>query len=81
MVWDVTKHPARAAQSTLRGHNAPITCLTLGDNGEILSGDRDGKLVLWDLGGGCETRRLTGHRGHVTSVTWLEGHVMLSGAQ
>jgi len=35
-----------------------------------VSGDRDGLCVLWDLNAGKQSRKLTGHKGHITASKW-----------
>jgi WD40 repeat protein len=53
--------------------------------GGLGSGDRDGVVMLWDAGSGAAVGRRGGHRGHVTSLAWIDGGgggaVLLSGGQ
>jgi len=37
--------------------------------------------MLWDLGSGQASRKLSGHRGHVTSISWYQESIFLTGAQ
>ena len=46
----------------------------------MLSGDRSGAAVLWDLAAGAKVRPLSGHGGHVTAVMFF-GALCLTGAQ
>jgi WD40 repeat protein len=71
----------------LRGHKGPVLCAAW-DEGVILSGDRSGAAVLWDLERGALARRFAGHGGHVTSCCLYaaadaptRGVVCLTGAQ
>lgn len=43
--------PDGASVATLGWHQAQITALAWGADGTLLSGDGDGKLAVWDLGG------------------------------
>jgi WD40 repeat protein len=74
---------------TLHGHKAPVTTLAWGErrvaknaeekkdqddaSGGLGSGDRDGVVMLWDAGSGAAVGRRGGHRGHVTSLAWIDG--------
>ena len=63
----------------LKGHEAPVTELSLGQERGILSGDRSGNVILWDAAvangleaadGGEAWRLKNIHRGHITSLCW-----------
>ena len=50
------------------GHDAPILSLSWA-SGMVLSGDRDGRCVMWDLAkGGIPKTSVQGHRGHCTAA-------------
>ena len=50
----------------------PALQLLCGPGGSILSGDRGGTAVLWDLGAGSASWKLrNAHTGHVTALSWL----------
>ena len=80
-VWDCSRHPSRSLSCLLRGHKAPITSLALGQQGEVVSGGRDGTAFIWDLQQQSESRRLGGHGGHVTSCSWIRDSLFATGAQ
>lgn len=62
----------------LQHHKAPVLTLQLWSEPSSMlavSGDRDGVGYVWDLSVGKSMGRLTGHKGHLTSVCWLPpGH-------
>ena len=70
-VWNTQRGSEVTA---LRGHSAPVLCSTWSEegNGLLLTGDRSGMAVIWDLEGG-NALQLKGHRGHVTAMKWLPG--------
>lgn len=74
-----------AALSELKGHKAPVLRLAVHGRGRAVSAGRDGLICVWDIQRGAQMGRLRGHKGHVTSVRWLEelgaGALFASGAQ
>lgn len=49
-----------------------------------MTGGRDGKAIAWDISTCTAIAEMSGHKGHVTSVTWYndaEHNVFLTGAQ
>lgn len=46
---------------------APILCVDWND-GYLTTGDRGGVAALWDLNQGKNSAKLTGHKGHLTSI-------------
>eukprot|EP00736_Rhodelphis_marinus_P000356 Rmarinus@m.6999 len=91
-IWDTAK---KRELSTLSGHTAPVldfawTANTHGTDGVmIVSGSRDGMVIVWDVSSGDASRKLKGHKGHVTAVTAFtedpsmppSGSIFLTGAQ
>eukprot|EP00793_Prasinoderma_coloniale_P000805 PRCOL_00003955-RA len=90
-VWALGASGLRAeAASVLRGHKAPILCLSWGgEGGAVATGARDGALGLWEIGVEAAASMFGGaHQGHVTALQWLHGgggarseSVLLSGGQ
>mmetsp|Transcript_36495 Transcript_36495/g.103075 ORF Transcript_36495/g.103075 Transcript_36495/m.103075 type:complete len:164 (-) Transcript_36495:567-1058(-) len=84
-VWDVRSRGRMV--SSLDGHAAPVLELETGPSGGLLSGDRSGHVLVWDLGTGAHSWRLKNvHSGHITSLAWwTEGDgrsdVFMSGGQ
>jgi WD40 repeat protein len=55
----------------IKKHTDWVTALAFSPNGEfLLSGDRNGGLVLWDADSGQELFTYTGHKAAITSVSW-----------
>ena len=75
------------SSSVLRGHSAPVLvldCAVSSGRLSVASGDRDGVARVWDAASTQATHEYVGHRGHVTSVSWLGGadsSTLLTGAQ
>jgi WD40 repeat protein len=76
-LWTVGSRGSELA--CLKGHEAPVTELSLGQERGILSGDRSGNVILWDAAvangleaayGGEAWRLKNIHRGHITSLCW-----------
>jgi WD40 repeat protein len=67
--------------ATFRGHYALVDCAVVSPDGwRILSGSRDGMLILWDRETGRSIRRFKGHGGAVISVAFApDGRRALSG--
>ena len=77
----------KAAQD-LPSSRASALQLLCGPGGSILSGDRGGTAMLWDLGAGSASWKLKdAHTGHVTALSWLHDssgaatHVFLTAGQ
>ncbi|KXS16860.1 WD40 repeat-like protein [Gonapodya prolifera JEL478] len=52
--------PSAAPARVLRGHKAPVTCLSVSmDGATAVSAGADGRCVVWDVGGGRATRVVT----------------------
>eukprot|EP00941_MAST-03F_sp_MAST-3F-sp1_P004419 g4419.t1 len=64
-IWNIGGRNASESCS-LVGHKGSVLCAAW-DQGAVLSGDRSGDAVLWDLTVGSSVRHFSGHRGHVTS--------------
>ncbi len=56
----------------LSGHQGGVTALAFSSDGnQLLSGSRDHKAILWDLGNGTALKELSGHTWSVLSVDFL----------
>ena len=75
-LWDLQSLASSEVMS-LTGHSAPVLEVAWG-GGCLLTGARDGAALLWDLGRGRPSQRLSQHRGHVTAVSW-HPHLGLGG--
>ena len=80
--------PQPKAAQELPSSRASALQLLCGPGGSILSGDRGGTAVLWDLGAGSASWKLKdAHTGHVTALSWLHDssgaatHVFLTAGQ
>eukprot|EP00899_Mesostigma_viride_P014111 jgi/Mesvir1/22700/Mv14117-RA.1 len=70
-LWNVGRKPYREL-SCLMGHSAPVLGMAWSQQGAIASGARDGTAIIWDVGSGSASRKLSGaHEGHLTSLCWL----------
>jgi F-box/WD-40 domain protein 7 len=74
-VWDLRRGAPSAAAAVLqrsarrRGHRDPVLCFAwLPAHEVLLSGDRAGDVLLWDVRAGSVSRALEGHRGHITAL-------------
>jgi WD40 repeat protein len=55
----------------LSRHRAPVRCLTLSPQGDrVLSGDKSGDVLLWEVAGGETVRRWQAHRRAVEAVAF-----------
>lgn len=64
--------------ATLDGHKSPILECTFHDNGGtrgvLASGDRDGKVIIWEVESSAMIARYKGHNGPITAIeTILNG--------
>ena len=83
----------RRETASLEGHRAPVLELAWSSDGGLASGDRDGRMFLWDARSG--KKDAVGKRkaceGHVTALAWTRrvgyeavmrgGDVLVSGGQ
>ena len=54
---------------TLQSHKAPVDTVVMTPDGRIgISGDTDGRLIVWDLRQGTQLHSLTGHQAYVPVV-------------
>lgn len=60
--------------------DSPITAIAINTSGELASGDRDGRVVLWHLGTGEMLRTLTGHQGAISALGWTAQDTILVSA-
>jgi WD40 repeat protein len=51
------------------GHDGPVSCVDMREDGTLVTGGYDGALLLWSPAGRVESR-LTGHGALVNSVAW-----------
>jgi WD40 repeat protein len=58
-----------AVRQVLQGHEAGVTAVAFGPQGEVASGDRAGVIRVWDTAG-KERRMLTGHVGPVAALAF-----------
>lgn len=73
-IWSMRS--GRGSQSAcLSGHKAPVLHLAWAPDGpgHIVTGDRSGCAVIWDVNKGTTASKLLNHRGHVTALSWLPG--------
>ncbi|EFJ44249.1 hypothetical protein VOLCADRAFT_118805 [Volvox carteri f. nagariensis] len=70
-LWELGARPHEAG--CLQGHEAPVLEMQVSADGRIVSGDRSGHVLLWDMSsGGVSWRMKNVHQGHVTSLAWFE---------
>jgi len=72
-IWDASsdKRASRSSRerSCLKGHVAPILDFSIWGGQKVVSGDRDGSVLVFDLEQGKLGKKLkTAHQGHCTSV-------------
>lgn len=66
-LWSLKRSHMPKSAFTFRGHTAPVLDFCFA-NGHLLSGDRSGNAIVWDLTAGCSSINLVKHRGHVTAL-------------
>jgi hypothetical protein len=76
-VWDLE---TSETLSSLEGHTADVTALTLVGGRQALSGARDKTLRLWDLSTGRTLRTFKGHAGSISALAVVDASRALSGA-
>jgi cytochrome c len=69
-----------AAAQTLSGHAGPVSALAA-DDGALLSGGFDGRVILWDAEAQGARRVVRLHDGNVTAVVLLPGGGFVTGGQ
>jgi WD40 repeat protein len=74
-LWDLSTR----ASSALRGHKSSVLDFALHGT-RLVSGDRDGVCILWDVSTGAAISKLRGHTGHITALSASDG-LFFSGAQ
>lgn len=66
-----TQSSAHSPAATLIGHKSPILECSYHNNGGtrgvLASGDRDGKVIIWEIETGAMIARYKGHNGPITS--------------
>ncbi|OQR82825.1 hypothetical protein ACHHYP_15472 [Achlya hypogyna] len=67
-LWQIASKATPTNPSRVRGHLNPVSCVQIADN-EIVSGDRGGRIVLWDSIQGRIRREI--RRAHEVAVTCL----------
>lgn len=67
---------------TLQGHSSPVNAVTITPDGRLaLSGDTQGKLIVWDLNQGIQLHELYGHDSYITTVAITpDGRLAVSGS-
>lgn len=69
-LWDVSKQRV-AESSCLTGHAAPVLQLACGSGSSIISGDRGGTVICWEITTqSAATKLKDAHAGHVTALAW-----------
>lgn len=72
MLWNVNRLQTKAA-ACLKGHKGPVLGFCLSSQGAIVSGSRDGDVILWDTARATPLLHMSNaHEGHVTAVECLE---------
>ncbi|GLC37310.1 hypothetical protein PLESTB_001137600 [Pleodorina starrii] len=70
-LWELGARPHEAG--CLQGHDAPVLEMQISPDGRIVSGDRSGHVLLWDISaGGVSWRMKNVHQGHVTALAWFD---------
>ncbi|MBX9788145.1 MAG: protein kinase [Pirellulales bacterium] len=69
--WHYLKRLCRVDHRCLSGHRALVNCLRYSRDGNLLaSGDRDGRVRIWQVAGGDQLIALDAHRNAVIDVTF-----------
>jgi WD40 repeat protein len=67
--WPLLDLADPALRRTLTGHGAPVTAVAIAPDGSWLaSADKDGSVLVWDVGTGRLRAALAGHTSEVTGV-------------
>ena len=78
-----TRREVFEEEATLVGHTERVWCMTLVDDGRLVSGSMDNTLIVWatgDDGAFAAAQTLTGHTGSVRCVTQLDDRSLVSGS-
>ncbi|XP_022656583.1 WD repeat-containing protein 3-like isoform X2 [Varroa destructor] len=66
----------------LQGHRAGVTCMTLDPSGsKLVTGAKDGVIIVWDIVNESGLYRLRGHKGPITQVSFLSESVLVSSSK
>lgn len=72
MLWDLSRLQTKSA-GCLKAHKGAVLGFCLSSQGSIVSGSREGEVILWDAGRGTPLLHVNNaHEGHVTSVECIE---------
>jgi len=66
--------------ATLNGHTDFISCLTVLQNGYLISGSSDTTLKVWNVNGGIELRTLDEHRAGIFGLAVLDNSFIATGS-
>ncbi|MEM6992222.1 MAG: protein kinase [Myxococcota bacterium] len=76
-VWDVASGRER---QRFDGHAAAVTAIAIdGKDRRVASGDRDGVIHVWALGGPDSSRAIQAHEGRVVGLVWHADGVLSAG--
>ena len=78
-----TRREAFEEEQTLVGHTSVVTCMTLLDDGRLVSGSDDMTLIVWaagDDGAFAAAQTLSEHTSYVMCVTELDDRRLVSGS-
>ena len=79
-----TRREVFEEEATLVGHTGGVGCMTLLDDGRIVSGSGDNTLIVWaagDDGAFAAAQTLSGHTSYVMCVTELDDRRLVSGSR
>ena len=72
MLWNVSRLQTKVA-GCLKGHKGAVLGFCLSSQGSVVSGSREGEVILWDAARATPVLNITGaHDGHVTAIECLE---------
>lgn len=79
VLWEMPKSQGEASGSPLRHHKSTVTTLAWSPDGQLLaSGDRSGRICLWEVHG--EALHVEQLEHEVTALTWApSGELLLAG--
>jgi WD40 repeat protein len=69
-MWDVN---TGIDVQSFTGHEAPVKCITITDDGNtMISGDKDGKILIWNIGGDKKPKKIiNGHTDAINVITMM----------